>query len=106
MEQRHEGTDVVLRQTTRHDDAAQSQATRRRADLLNELLTLFRFSPPTDDQLQEVTDVATIALHQVEHAHGAHPPTDTWMTAKDNAECAALYGYVMGYNRALQHQRA
>lgn len=107
MEQRTtEGTDQVLHQTTRPADEVAARDTERRAQLLRELLLLFRSSPPTEDQMQHVADVATVAMYQVESAHQTHPPTDTWMLAKDNAECAALYGYVMGYNRALQAQHA
>lgn len=71
---------------------------RRRRELWDRLLALFRHSRPDMDELALVTLVASLAGGQVFEARKTPPAEqdaiEEW--AKDFAECAALYGYVLG----------
>lgn len=84
--------------------AARADAFVRRQALWSRLLLLFREHRPTDEQLTQVSTLAEVAIDQV---FSAHRLTETQRAerhgeVKDYAECAALYGYVLGYWQARQ----
>lgn len=98
-------------------DAQEARARRRTADhadafvrrqaLWSRLLALFREHRPTAEQLQQVSTLAEVAIDQV---FSAHHLTEAQREqrhgdVKDYAECAALYGYVLGYWQARQEPR-
>ncbi len=76
----------------------------RRQALWARLLDLFRHHRPTDDQLVQVSTLAEVAIDQVFSAYNLSPEqcTERHGMVKDYAECAALYGYVLGYWQARQ----
>lgn len=76
----------------------------RRQSLWARLLDLFRHHRPTETQLLQVSTLAEVAIDQV---FGAYRLTEAQQVerhgaVKDFAECAALYGYVLGYWQARQ----
>lgn len=76
----------------------------RRQSLWARLLDLFRFHRPDEDQLAQVSTIAEVAIDQV---FSAYKLSEAQMLerhggVKDFAECAALYGYVLGYWQARQ----
>jgi hypothetical protein len=80
----------------------------RRQALWARLLDLFRTHRPTDEQLAQVSTLAEVAIDQV---FSAHRLTDAQRAerhggVKDYAECAALYGYVLGYWQGRQERLA
>ena len=80
----------------------------RRQALWARLLDLFRHHRPTDDQLTQVSTLAEVAIDQVFSAYHLSPEecTERHTMVKDYAECAALYGYVLGYWQARQEAEA
>ncbi|GAC1408007.1 MAG: hypothetical protein NVSMB65_21950 [Chloroflexota bacterium] len=78
----------------------------RRQALWARLLTLFRQQRPTEEQLDHVSTVAEVAIDQVFAAHHLTPAQrdERHGDIKDYADCAALYGYVLGYWQARQEQ--
>lgn len=76
----------------------------RRQALWARLLDLFRHHRPTDDQLVQVSTLAEVAIDQVFSAYNLSPEevAERHGMVKDYAECAALYGYVLGYWQARQ----
>ena len=80
----------------------------RRQALWTRLHDLFRRDRPTEEQLGQVTTVAEVAIDQV---FGAYRLTEEQQAerhgvVKAYAECAALYGYVLGYHQGLAAARA
>lgn len=76
----------------------------RRQALWGRLLSLFRHHRPTEDQLVQVSALAEVAIDQV---FAAYKLSEAQMVqrhgdVKDFAECAALYGYQLGYWQARQ----
>lgn len=84
--------------------AASADAFVRRQAVWNRLLELFREHRPTAEQLMQVSTLAEVAIDRVFSAHGLTPEEcdERHAAIKDYAECAALYGYVIGYWQALQ----
>lgn len=80
----------------------------KRAALWEHLLGIFRRRRPDDDQLDEVSTLAVVAIEQVFGAHqlSEAEQDEVFTRVKDYAECAALYGYVLGYHRAQQERAA
>lgn len=76
----------------------------RRQALWARLLDLFRDHRPTDEQLRQVSTLAEVAIDQVFSAHklSEEQCQERHSEVKDYAECAALYGYVLGYWQARQ----
>ena len=76
----------------------------RRQALYTRLHDLFRRHRPTDEQLGQVSTLAEVAIDQVFSAHrlSAEQQVERHGGVKDYAECAALYGYVLGYWQARQ----
>lgn len=76
----------------------------RRQALWARLLALFRHHRPTDEQLRQVSTVAEVAIDQVFSGHklSEEQCQERHGEVKDYAECAALYGYVLGYWQARQ----
>ena len=76
----------------------------RRQALLARLLDLFRQHRPTSEQLELVSTLAEVAIDQVFAARQltAAQREERHAGVKDYAECAALYGYVLGYWQARQ----
>jgi hypothetical protein len=82
----------------------------RRQALWTRLLDLFRHHRPTEDQLGQVSTLAEVAIDQVFSAYNLTEEQirERHGMVKDYAECAALYGYVLGYWQARQevsHER-
>jgi hypothetical protein len=74
----------------------------RRQSLWSTLIDHFRHHRPDEQQLTQVSTVAEVAIDQVFSAYNL---TDEQCRTrhgqvKDYAECAALYGYVLGYWQA------
>lgn len=76
----------------------------RRQALWARLLDLFRHHRPTDEQLTQVSTLAEVAIDQVFSAYNLSEAQcdERHGQVKDYAECAALYGYVLGYWQARQ----
>ena len=76
----------------------------RRQALWARLLDLFRHHRPTEEQLGLVSTVAEVAIDQVFSAYNLTEEQcrERHGVVKDYAECAALYGYVLGYWQARQ----
>jgi hypothetical protein len=76
----------------------------RRQALWSRLLDLFRRHRPTDEQLRQVSTLAEVAIDQVFSAYRLteEQQVERHGTVKDYAECAALYGFVLGYWQARQ----
>ena len=76
----------------------------RRQALWARLLDLFRHHRPTEDQLIQVSTLAEVAIDQVFSAYklSEAQQLERHGGVKDFAECAALYGYVLGYWQARQ----
>ncbi len=76
----------------------------RRQALWARLLDLFRHHRPTDEQLVQVSTLAEVAIDQVFTAYNLDEEQcrERHSVVKDYAECAALYGYVLGYWQARQ----
>ena len=76
----------------------------RRQALWSRLHDLFRRHRPTDEQLYQVSTLAEVAIDQVFSAHRLteEQQVERHGGVKDYAECAALYGYVLGYWQARQ----
>ena len=92
-------------------DSPRSASTAERADafvrrqaLWARLLELFRHHRPTEDQLSQVSTLAEVAIDQVFSAYqlSEAQQLERHRGVKDFAECAALYGYVLGYWQARQ----
>lgn len=84
--------------------AERADAFVRRQALWARLLDLFRHHRPTEEQLNQVSTLAEVAIDQV---FAAYRLTEAQQLerhggVKDFAECAALYGYVLGYWQARQ----
>lgn len=71
----------------------------RRQALWSRLLDLFRHHRPNEEQLGQVSSIAEVAIDQVFSAYSLSNDqcAATHPLVKDYAECAALYGYVLGY---------
>jgi hypothetical protein len=75
----------------------------RRHALWARLLDLFRTARPGDEQLAQVATLAEVAMDQVCKSRRIDPQQATAQQetilayGRDFAECAALYGYVLGY---------
>jgi hypothetical protein len=84
--------------------AARADAFVRRQALWARLLDLFRHHRPTDDQLIQVSTLAEVAIDQVFSAYklSEAQQIERHGEVKDFAECAALYGYVLGFHQARQ----
>lgn len=82
--------------------ADMASALSKRRTLWDELLAIFRLRRPVDAELTEVSTLAEVAIDQVFAAHqlSAEQQEKRHGDVKDYAECAALYGYVLGYARA------
>jgi hypothetical protein len=76
----------------------------RRQALWARLTDLFRHHRPTEDQLGQVSTIAEVAIDQVFSAYSLTEEQcrERHGLVKDYAECAALYGYVLGYWQARQ----
>ncbi len=76
----------------------------RRQALWSRLLDLFRHHRPTEGQLGQVSTLAEVAIDQVFSAYNLTEEQirERHGMVKDYAECAALYGYVLGYWQARQ----
>ncbi len=76
----------------------------RRQALWSRLLGIFREHRPTNEQLEHVSTVAEVAIDQVFSSHRLTEAQreERHGGVKDYAECAALYGYVLGYWQARQ----
>lgn len=76
----------------------------RRQALWSRLLDLFRHHRPTGDQLGQVSTIAEVAIDQVFSAYSLTEEQcrERHGLVKDYAECAALYGYVLGFHQARQ----
>lgn len=76
----------------------------RRQALWSRLHDLFRQHRPTEDQLGQVSTLAEVAIDQVFSAYNLNEEQirERHGQVKDYAECAALYGYVLGYWQARQ----
>jgi hypothetical protein len=92
-----------------HHDSSTNTAERadafvRRQALWTRLLELFRHHRPTEDQLTQVSTLAEVAIDQVFSAYklSEAQQLERHGNVKDFAECAALYGYVLGYWQARQ----
>ncbi len=66
------------------------------------LVRLFREHRPDRAQLAQVATVAEVAIEQVFRAHRLPEAQrdERHGQVQDYAECAALYGYVLGYEQA------
>ena len=84
--------------------AASADAFVRRQALWARLTNLFRQHRPTEDQLTQVSTLAEVAIDQVFSAYklSEAQQLERHGGVKDFAECAALYGYVLGYWQARQ----
>lgn len=84
--------------------ADRADAFLRRQALWSRLLDLFRQHRPTDEQLTQVSTLAEVAIDQVFTAYNLSEEqcAERHTQVKDYAECAALYGYVLGYWQARQ----
>ena len=93
-----------MEQTPRMRTADHADAFVRRQALWARLLTLFREHRPTAEQLGQVSTLAEVAIDQVFSAHRLTKAQgeERHGAVKDYAECAALYGYVLGYWQARQ----
>jgi hypothetical protein len=72
-----------------------------RSRLWNRLMAVFREEMPSDAALAEVSTLAEIAIDAVFDAHKIDRDhiDQRHGEVKDYADCAALYGYVMGLHR-------
>lgn len=79
----------------------------RRQAVWSALRNLFREERPTDQQLGQVSTLAEVAIDQVFAAYKLteEQQIERHGTVKDYAECASLYGYVMGYHQGLTAAR-
>lgn len=84
--------------------ALHADAWLRRRGLWGQLRAIFRDSQPTEVELGQVSTLAEVAIDQVFQARdlGEGQQAALYGTVKDYAECAALYGYVLGYWQARQ----
>lgn len=84
--------------------AAQAEALARRQALWVRLVELFREHRPSREQLAQVATLAEVAIAQVFSAHRLPEGQrdERHRLVQDYAECAALYGYVLGYWQARQ----
>jgi hypothetical protein len=76
----------------------------KRQALWSRLIDLFRHNRPTDEQLGRVSTIAEVAIDQVFSAYHLTEEEcrERHGLVKDYAECSGLYGYVLGYNDAMQ----
>lgn len=77
----------------------------RRRMVWDLLLHEFRVNRPDDKTLGLVGTLASLALENVAGAQGRDldsEPAPAFQRDKDHAECAALYGYVMGFSQAMK----
>ncbi len=93
-----------MEQTPHTHTADHADAFVRRQALWAQLLILFREHRPTAQQLGQVSTLAEVAIDQVFSAHRLTEAQreERHGSIKDYAECAALYGYVLGYWQARQ----
>ena len=75
----------------------------RRQALWSRLHDLFRRHRPTEEQLGQVSTLAEVAIDQVFSAYRLteEQQNERHGGVKDYAECAALYGYVLGLHQGL-----
>jgi hypothetical protein len=93
-----------MSQSSRTQTADRADAFVRRQALWVRLLELFRTHQPTEEQLTQVSTLAEVAIDRVFSAHRLTEAqcSERHGSVKDYAECAALYGYVLGYWQARQ----
>lgn len=99
--------DDMLVRARQEQEHRQTEA-QKRAGLWEQLLGIFRRRKPAEEELTEVCTLAAVAIEQVFGAYQTpeHEQDQEFARVKDYAECAALYGYVLGYHRAKQEQAA
>ena len=93
-----------MQHDSRSSTSERADAFVRRQALWSRLLDLFRHHRPTEEQLSQVSLLAEVSIDQV---FSAYHLTEAQQLerhggVKDFAECAALYGYVLGYWQARQ----
>jgi len=93
-----------MSQASRTQTADRADAFVRRQALWVRLAELFRTHEPTNEQLTQVSTLAEVAIDRVFTAHRLTEQQcgEQHGIVKDYAECAALYGYVLGYWQARQ----
>lgn len=98
--------DMIAR--ARQEEEHRQQARAKRGSLWDQLLSIFRHRRPSEDELTEVSTLAAVAIDQVFSANqlSEAEQLEQFGAVKDYAECAALYGYVLGYHRAKQERAA
>lgn len=84
--------------------AAAAQGFIQRQALWKHLLNIFHHNRPTEDDLSRVGTLAEVAIDQVFSAYRltANEQQERHSAIKDYAECAALYGYVLGLHEGAQ----
>lgn len=93
--------------TPRDGTADRAEAFIQRQALWQRLTHIFRERRLTNEEMAQVATVAEVSIDKVFSAHRLSPAQqdDRHMIAKDHAECAALYGYALGYARAQAELR-
>lgn len=104
---RDEYDDLLARSLAEQQEHSE-RARNKRRNLWDELLSIFRHRRPVEDELTEVSTIAEVAIDQVFSAHklSEQQQIERHGDVKDYAECAALYGYVLGYQRAREERAA
>ncbi len=84
--------------------AQRADAFIRRQALWSRLLDLFKHHRPDEATLAQVSLLAEVAIDQVFSAYRLTEAQqlERHGAVKDFAECASLYGYVLGYHQARQ----
>lgn len=83
-----------------------SNATATIADCERALASLFAQHRPNHAEMQEIAVLASLADRTVTRAHtSASAPLDAETVNEDLTNCAALYGYVLGYAAAQRTPR-
>lgn len=98
-----DGHDELLDQSVRAPRQATSD---ERARLWETLLATFRHRRPDAAEMAELATLAEVAIDQVFAAHHTSDSDQARQhgQVKDFADCAALYGYALGYRRALERR--
>lgn len=88
--------------------ALRADAFVRRQALWSRLVDLFRHHRPDEAQLSQVSLLAEVSIDQVFSAYHLTEAQqlERHGAVKDFAECAALYGWVLGYHQARQELAA
>lgn len=83
---------------------AQTPEHLHRRRLADEIRAIFRRARPTDDEMIEITRLAEVVIDRVYNDKRVTQDEGErlYSDVKDYAECAALYGFALGFARAAR----